>query len=142
MEFALMRTFYLIGAILGFILPYIFFIQFLTENGLNLALFVQQMFTSPIAGFFSMHVTTLEKKLASDELLDTKHGQMTLRELMEIGRAKGRISIRRQQMTLLEKGNATMAIWLGKNLLGQSDDGPVGGYNPPVVDDDDLELDP
>ena len=51
-----MRAFYLIAAVLGFILPYIFFIQFLAENGLNLALFVQQMFASPIAGFFSMDV--------------------------------------------------------------------------------------
>ena len=40
---------------------------------------------------------------------------------MERGRAKGRISVRRHQMKLLEAGNATMAVWLGKQLLGQRD---------------------
>jgi len=37
-----------------------------------------------------MHLTTLEKKLTSEELLETKHGQITLRELLELGQAKGR----------------------------------------------------
>ncbi len=37
------------------------------------------------------------------------------------GRAKGRISVRREQFKLLQKGNATMGIWLGKQLLGQRD---------------------
>lgn len=31
------------------------------------------------------------------------------------------MSLRRQQIALAEKGNATMLIWLGKQLLGQSD---------------------
>lgn len=33
----------------------------------------------------------------------------------------GKISIRRQQMQLAEKGNASILIWLGKQYLGQSD---------------------
>src|SRR5690242_20311702 len=41
--------------------------------------------------------------------------------VMERGRAKGRISVRRMQMRLLEQGNATMGVWLGKQLLGQTD---------------------
>ena len=40
---------------------------------------------------------------------------------MTRGRAKGRISVRRMQMKLLEDGNATMGVWLGKQLLGQTD---------------------
>lgn len=36
-------------------------------------------------------------------------------------RGKGKISLRRHQMRLAEK-NATMAIWLGKQYLGQRDD--------------------
>lgn len=36
-------------------------------------------------------------------------------------RGKGKISLRRHQMRLAEK-NATMAIWLGKQYLGQKDD--------------------
>ena len=41
---------------------------------------------------------------------------------MERGKAKGRISVRRMQMKMLEAGNATMGIWLGKQLLGQTDE--------------------
>lgn len=35
--------------------------------------------------------------------------------------AKGRISLRRTQFRIAEDGNATMAIWLGKQILGQKD---------------------
>jgi hypothetical protein len=41
--------------------------------------------------------------------------------IMERGRAKGRISVRRAQMKMLDAGNATMGVWLGKQLLGQTD---------------------
>src|SRR5690242_1043476 len=44
-------------------------------------------------------------------------------EVMERGRAKGRLSMRRMQMKLLEAGNATMGVWLGKQYLGQGDHG-------------------
>lgn len=37
-------------------------------------------------------------------------------------RSMGKLSLRRAQFRLAEDGNATMQIWLGKNLLGQSDD--------------------
>src|SRR3981081_790840 len=43
-------------------------------------------------------------------------------EVMERGKMKGRISVRRMQMKLLENGNATMGVWLGKNILGQTDE--------------------
>jgi hypothetical protein len=46
-------------------------------------------------------------------------------EVMARGRAKGRISVRRAQMKLLESGNATMGVWLGKQLLGQRDVTPI-----------------
>lgn len=46
-------------------------------------------------------------------------------EAMARGRAKGRIAVRRAQMRLLEAGNATMGIWLGKQLLGQRDVTPI-----------------
>lgn len=47
---------------------------------------------------------------------------------------KGKVSLRRSQFLLAEK-NASMAIFLGKNYLGQSDDGLVGRA-------DDREIDP
>jgi hypothetical protein len=50
--------------------------------------------------------------------------------------------VRKMQMSLLEKGNAAMAIWLDKNLLGQNDDGPARGQNPVGDFDDHLEIDP
>lgn len=42
------------------------------------------------------------------------------REALEEGKGKGRISLRRHQWRMAEN-NATMAIWLGKNHLGQTD---------------------
>ena len=51
-----MRRFYLLGAILGFLLPYYFFVSFLLEHGLNIGLFVEQMFGTPIAAFFAVDV--------------------------------------------------------------------------------------
>jgi hypothetical protein len=41
--------------------------------------------------------------------------------VMERGRAKGRLSVRRMQLRLLEQGSGVMAVWLGKNILGQTD---------------------
>ncbi len=49
---------------------------------------------------------------------------MTIAEIMERGYARGRISLRRQQIKLLEAGGSgagTMAVWLGKQILGQRD---------------------
>jgi hypothetical protein len=40
---------------------------------------------------------------------------------MQRGRARGRISVRRAQMKLLENGSGTMGVWLGKQILGQRD---------------------
>ena len=47
------------------------------------------------------------------------------KEAMDRGKAMGRISVRRAQMKLLEAGNATISIWLGKQLLGQRDVMPI-----------------
>lgn len=65
-----------------------------------------------IAAYFGVSETAVEKRYNRDE---------KFRELIEQGRAKGRLSVRRCQMRLLEAGNATMGIWLGKQLLGQRD---------------------
>ena len=40
--------------------------------------------------------------------------------MLERGRAKGRLSLRRSQMKMAES-NPTMSIWLGKNVLNQTD---------------------
>lgn len=64
-----------------------------------------------IAAWFNVSVRTIERR----------RKEKTFCELMERGKARGRVSVRRQQMKLLEQGNATMGIWLGKNVLGQTD---------------------
>ena len=68
-----------------------------------------------IAAWFNVSVRTIESR--------RKRRQFA--EVMERGRAKGRISVRRAQMKLLESGNASMGIWLGKQLLGQRDVTPI-----------------
>ena len=64
-----------------------------------------------IAAWFGVTTRTIERRR-----LETKFG-----EVMARGKARGRISVRRMQMKLLEEGNATMGVWLGKQLLGQTD---------------------
>lgn len=53
------------------------------------------------------------------------------------GRAQVAMSLRRKQIELALKGNgnATMLIWLGKQLLGQRDDGlPIGASDNPEAE--------
>lgn len=64
-----------------------------------------------IAAWFNTSTRTIERRRKEPKFA----------EIMARGKAKGRISIRRMQMKLLEQGNATMGIWLGKQLLGQRD---------------------
>jgi hypothetical protein len=42
-------------------------------------------------------------------------------EVLEKGRIDIKMNLRRAQLDLALKGNAVMLIWLGKNVLGQSD---------------------
>lgn len=65
-----------------------------------------------LAAFFSVTTRTIENK----------RKEKAYAEVMSRGKAFGRISLRRSQMRLAEAGNATMNIWLGKQLLGQRDD--------------------
>lgn len=44
-----------------------------------------------------------------------------IREIMSAGQHTGIISLRRAQFNTALAGNATMQIWLGKQLLGQKD---------------------
>jgi hypothetical protein len=68
-----------------------------------------------MAAWFNCSVRTIENYANKPEYA----------EVMARGRAKGRISVRRAQMKLLEAGNATMGVWLGKQMLGQRDVTPV-----------------
>ena len=48
-----MKNIYLALAILGGIIPYLFFIQFIQAEGINLPLFLESLFTNGAAGGFS-----------------------------------------------------------------------------------------
>jgi hypothetical protein len=52
----MVKRLYLLSAVLGFLLPYSFFVPFVIENGLNISLLVQQMFANQIATFFALDV--------------------------------------------------------------------------------------
>ena len=65
-----------------------------------------------IAAWFKVTTRTIERRRKN----------RVFAEVMDRGKAKGRISVRRMQMKLLEAGNATMGVWLGKNVLGQTDE--------------------
>lgn len=47
------RHLYLLLALVGFVVPYYFFISFLMTHGLNLRLFVAQLFATQISTFFA-----------------------------------------------------------------------------------------
>lgn len=49
-------------------------------------------------------------------------------EVFRLKRGKGKISLRRYQFELAKK-NATMAIWLGRNYLGQTEEPPEENPN-------------
>jgi hypothetical protein len=68
-----------------------------------------------IAAWFGVSTRTIEQH----------RKQPKFAEVMTRGRAKGRISVRRAQMKLLEAGNGVMGVWLGKQLLGQRDVTPI-----------------
>jgi hypothetical protein len=72
-----------------------------------------------IASWFRVSTRTIERRRQDPKFA----------EAMERGKARGRMSIRRAQMRMLEDGNATMAIWLGKQYLGQQDRFPADAGN-------------
>ena len=64
-----------------------------------------------LADWFGVSTRTIENRRKRPEFA----------QAMQRGRSKGRISVRRAQMKMLESGNSTMGVWLGKQLLGQRD---------------------
>lgn len=55
------------------------------------------------------------------ETLQNKDNIVAFLECKEKGTGNGKKSLRRIQFEIAKKGNATMAIWLGKQWLGQKD---------------------
>ncbi len=63
-----------------------------------------------VAAWFGCSLPTVKRRLRED----------LYREVWERGLGQGRVSLRKKQMALADK-NATMAIFLGKQILGQRD---------------------
>jgi hypothetical protein len=80
---------------------------------------VLQCSDEEIAAWFNVSLRTIQNR----------RKQPQFARVMNRGKAKGCISVRRAQMRLLEAGNATIAVWLGKNLLSQRDVVQVTGAN-------------
>lgn len=70
----------------------------------------------------------------SADLLEVRY-----KEEMAEGKSKCRASLRRRQYELAMAGNPTMLIWLGKNMLGQSDKTEVFDRDTPFDHDVDRE---
>src|SRR5215470_17507110 len=76
-----------------------------------------------IAAFFGVNKRTILRRCQSEKF----------RDIIENGRAKGRVSVRRSLFKLANAGNIAAAIFLAKNLLGYKDvvntehTGPAGG---------------
>ena len=58
---------------------------------------------------------------ASVDTLMNKNNKELFREAIKKGQAECKQGLRRLQFKAAEKGNVTMLIWLGKQLLGQSE---------------------
>jgi hypothetical protein len=67
-----------------------------------------------IAQWCEVSVSTLYRRSLEE------HG-VSFDEYFEQKRGAGKISLRRSQWQLAQKGNPTMLIWLGKQYLGQRD---------------------
>lgn len=70
------------------------------------------------------------------DILGCSHDTLTRRfsEDLETGRSQGKASLRRKQYELAMSGNAAMLIWLGKQVLNQSEKQEITQTGPIVVD--------
>jgi|SRR5690349_13324801 len=60
-------------------------------------------------------------RISVDTIARRKADDPEFAAALEAGKARGRASLRRLQWKLAQQGNAALAIFLGKNLLGQRD---------------------
>jgi hypothetical protein len=73
---------------------------------------VLQCTEEEVAAFFDVSVRTIRDRISK---------RREYREAWETGKAKGRVSLRRAQFNAALKGDRTMLIWLGKQMLAQKD---------------------
>ena len=84
-----------------------------------------------IANFFECSIDTVNnwcKRTYKDE----NGKEMTFSDVYKKKNSKGKVSLRRYQSELAKK-NATMAIWLGKQYLGQRDNIDIQTESPNIT---------
>lgn len=84
-------------------------------------------------GFFDCCTETLNA-WCKRNYQDENGKPMSFSEVFRLKRGAGKISLRRSQFRLAQK-NANMAIWLGKQWLGQTDERKV------ITEDNDMVMD-
>lgn len=67
-----------------------------------------------ICEVFNMSITTLNRRLK-------ERGEQNFEGLFKKHRSEGKSSLRRAQWAAAQKGNPTMLVWLGKQMLNQVD---------------------
>jgi hypothetical protein len=78
-----------------------------------------------VAAVLGIHRDTLHEHIARNP---------EIQEALDHGGSKGRATLRRLQWKGAEDGNATMLVWLGKQLLGQKDSiAHTGGDGGPIT---------
>lgn len=80
-----------------------------------------------IANVMGCSVDTLERRIK-------EYFGITFAEYFDQKAAKGRASLRRKQFAAALRGNTTMLIWLGKQVLGQRDKVEQLTLNDPLLD--------
>jgi hypothetical protein len=82
-----------------------------------------------IANWFKVSVRTIQSRRKDDP----EFAAAMLR-----GKTRGKVNIRRAQMKLVEAGNPTVTVWLGKSMLGQRDTSPIRMVLPKIRTAQDL----
>lgn len=80
-----------------------------------------------------------DREIATWFDVDDNTLRYNFKEIIAKGREELKHNLRRAQIKLALNGNATMLIWLGKNILGQSDNPLDTDANSPLPWTDDEE---
>jgi len=85
-----------------------------------------------ICGIYGFSEDTLSRRIAETDWLEAS----SFAELYKKHQHEGKASLRRAQWKAATDGNATMLVWLGKNMLGQTDKQDIqlsGDENAPLA---------
>lgn len=105
---------------------------------------LMQCTQAEIASFFGVSKQAIEKRVADKETLHPykldsgEQVELTFREIMDLGYAKGKISQRRALLYAAQGGNVTAMIWFGKQYMGQRDNMELTGKDGGPIEHIDL----